>query len=218
MNKDGGPGRKPSAWRRPRLSVLVLMVAAAFGTVGVAWSHRELLTPADRGVLVEGPLDTDTQSRVHNATVRWRFDPDGASGPEIVADIAVPERRQNIRFSIRRNTDDQLPASHIVEILAEPPVYPGRRIAIVPVAYLKDAPDARGRRLIGAAVTVAADRFWIALSSERFDVNANLDLILGGEVFEFSMAYDTGRSAALLFEKGTTGTRAFEEASAMWVQ
>jgi hypothetical protein len=218
MRQDGGIEAKPARWRRPPLPVVVLMLAAVFGAVGIAWSQRELVSPGERGALAEGQLESDPIRRtlVSDAAVRWRFDPDGAFGPEIVADIAIPERRQNITFAIRRNTDDQLAASYIIEVVAEPPTFPGRNIAAIPLAYAKPSPDSRGTRLIGAAATVAENRFWFALSSERFDVNANRELLRGAGVFELTLAYDTGRSAALLFEKGESGRRAFEAAAPLW--
>lgn len=218
MSQDRRIEEKTAGRRRPPLPVVILMVAAVFGAAGMAWSQRELVNPGERGALAEGQLETDPIKRplVSDAAVRWRFDPDGAFGPEIVAHVAIPERRQNITIAIRRNTDDQLAASHIIEVVAKPPTFPGRSIAAIPLAYAKPSPDSRGRRLIGAAATVAENRFWFALSSERFDVNANRELLRGAGVFELTLVYDTGRSAALLFEKGESGRRAFEAAAPLW--
>jgi hypothetical protein len=211
---------KPQVGRWPSRAVIILMVAAAGGVAGVAWSQRDLLAGAEVGVLADEVIGLDGRPSpsAQGAVVRWSLDAGGALGPRIVADVAIPERRMNIRFAIWKNSDEQLPASHIVEIVTEPAKFPGKSIAVVPLVYVKEAPDSRGRQLIGAAATVAENRFWIALSSDPFDVRANLELLRSGEVFELSMAYDTGRPAALLFEKGTTGKRAFEEASAMWAQ
>jgi len=218
MRQDGGIEAKPAGRRRPPLPVVILMLAAVFGAAGIAWSQRELANPGERGALAEARLETDPTRRnlVSEAEVRWHFEPNGAFGPEIVADVAIPERRQKIRFAIRRNTDDQLAASYIIEVVAEPPTFPGRSIAAIPLAYAKPSPDSRGKRLIGAAATVAENRFWFALSSERFDVNANRELLRGARVFELTLVYDTGRSAALLFEKGESGQRAFEAAAPLW--
>lgn len=220
MSQDSRIEEKAAGRRRPSLPVVVLMVAVVLGVAGVAWSQRELLNPGEQGALVEALLETDPIKRqlISYATVQWRFQPDGPFGPEIVADIAVPERRQNISFALRKNTDDELPASHIIEILTKPPTFPGRSITAIPQTLVRDAPDRRGTPLIGAAVTVDEARFWVALSGERFDTSANLGLLRGGEVFELSMTYDTGRPAVLLFEKGESGRRAFEEAFLAWGQ
>jgi hypothetical protein len=217
MTSQGGRDSKAKGRRGPPLPVLVLMVAAIAGLAGVAWSQRELLSPGEQGLLVEAQLETDPIRRqvISAANVRWRFQPDGAFGPEIVADIAVPERRQNISLAFRKNTDDELPASYIIEVVSGP-TYPGRRIAAIPAVSAKQTYRSEGSRLIGAAVTVAEDRFWYALSAERFDVNANRNLLRAAEIFELALTYDTGRPALLLVDKGASGTRVFEEAAALW--
>jgi hypothetical protein len=217
MSQDGRIEEKTAGRRRPPLLVVVLMLAAAFGAAGIAWSQRELLSPGEQGLLVEARLETDPIRRqiISQATVRWRFQPDGSFGPEIVADIAVPERRQNISFALRKNADDQLAASYIIEVVSGP-TFPGRRIVEIPRVSAKQTQRGEGTRLIGAAATVAEDRFWYALSAERFDVNANRNLLREGEVFELALSYDTGRPALLLIEKGASGKRAFEEAAALW--
>jgi hypothetical protein len=171
-------------------------------------------------LLVEARLEADpiTREIILPAAVQWRFDPDGAFGPAIVADITVPERRQTIRLSIRNNADEELAASHIIEIVSEPPTIPGRRIVTIPVVSSKQGRYARGTRLIGAAATVAEGRFWFALSSERFDVNANRNLLRDGKVLELWLTYDTGRLALLVLDIGTSGKRVFEEAAALWAE
>lgn len=201
---------------RPVWGLIILFMA---GAVGFAWSQRALVASKAYGALAEAPLaGSDERAIVAYADVRWSFVPNGPFGPEVAAEVAIPERRQIIHFTIHRNIDDQFPATHIIEVISEPARFPGRTIAAVPAVFVKAAPDKAGNRLIGTAVTVASDRFWFALSAERFDAMANLRALRDDKVFELVLIYGTGRQASLLFEKGASGEQAFEQAMPLWLE
>jgi len=171
-------------------------------------------------VLYEEPLDAAVAAAgvtAIDATLNWQFVEDGTSGPEIAADIEVPERAMSIRLVIRRNNDPTLPASHLVEtVINTPPDFPGQGIRSVPRLVLKTDENERGEPLIGAAAKVADGFFWIALSAAEADVTRNLELLRDRSWIDLPVVYETGQRAILTFDKGPQGRQVFEDAFAAW--
>jgi hypothetical protein len=171
-------------------------------------------------VLYEEPVDAAAAAAgvtAIDAVINWRFVENGTSGPEVTADVEVPERGMSIRLVIRRNTDPSLPASHLVEaVISTPADFPGRGIRSVPRLVLKVSEDERGEPLIGAAAKVADGFFWIALSAAEADVARNLRLLRERSWIDLPLVYETGQRAILTFEKGAQGTQVFESAFAAW--
>jgi hypothetical protein len=122
-----------------------------------------------------------------------------------------------VKMTIRKNTDQTLPASHVVEVIATLPAnFPGKAIREVPRVVLKPAEDARGQPLIGAAAKVDNNYFWIALSGEGPDITANTKLLQEREWFDLPLLYESGQRAIVTFEKGTPGDRVFQRALTAW--
>jgi hypothetical protein len=173
-----------------------------------------------RAVLYEEPLETETAVAgvtAINAVVTWRFAENGPSGPEIEANLEVPDRSMKIRLSIRRNTDPTLPASHLVEAVVDTPAdFPGKGIRSIPRLVFKLSEGDRGLPLIGAAAKVADGFFWIALSSAESDLNQNLQLMRERQWIDLPIVYHTNQRAILTFKKGTPGDRVFQRAFAAW--
>src|SRR6185437_16003239 len=100
--------------------------------------------------------------------------------PELAvrADIEIPERRMTMTWSLRRNTDQSLPASHTVEIMFNLPAdFPGGGISNVPGILMKQSEEARGTPLAGLAVKVTTNFFLIGLSAVEADVTRNVQLL-----------------------------------------
>jgi hypothetical protein len=175
---------------------------------------------ARRAVLYEEPLDAAAAAAGVTAidgVVTWSFNASGANGPEVVANLEVPDRQMKIRLSIRRNTDASLPASHLVEAVVDTPAdFPGKAIRGIPRLVMKAAENERGQPLVGAAAKVADGFFWIALSATDADVAQNLQLLRERSWIDLPIVYETGQRAIITFEKGTPGQRAFDSAFAAW--
>lgn len=175
---------------------------------------------AQRAVLYEEPLEAAAAAAgvvAINAAVTWSYLPNGINGPEIVGNVDVPERALKIKLAIRRNTDETLPASHIVEVVVDAPNdFPGKGVRDVPRVVFKPSEDARGQPLIGASARVAPGFFWIALSGVESDVTANLNLLKDRIWIDLPLVYDSGQRAILTIEKGTPGERVFERALTAW--
>jgi hypothetical protein len=174
---------------------------------------------AQKAILYEEPADgaADAAVTAVDAAVTWSFVQDGPNGPEVQADLTVPERNMTIRFSLHKNADEALPASHLVEVVADTPADdPGKAIANIPRIVLKPTEGSRGQPLVGAAAKVADGFFWIALSAADTDIASNLSLMRDRNWIDLPFVYENGQRAIITFEKGPEGEAAFQQAFAAW--
>jgi len=100
--------------------------------------------------------------------------------PEIAvhADAEIPERRMTLTWSLRRNIDKALPASHTIEIKFNLPAdLPGGGIVNVPGIPMDQAEQAHAIRLARLTVKVTNGFFVVALSGVDADVQRNEQLL-----------------------------------------
>jgi hypothetical protein len=170
----------------------------------------------------EDPEDSNGKRFVGSAV--WRTEPvsRGANQPpDIVvrADIDIPERKMAMKWTLQRNVDKTLPASHTVEIVFTlPPDFPHGGISNIPGVLMKQGETTRGVPLNGVAVKVTANFFLIGLSSVEADMQRNIQLLKERSWFDIPVVYADGKRAIVAIEKGTPGERAFTEAFAAWGQ
>ncbi|MGA8078763.1 MAG: hypothetical protein WB868_15435, partial [Xanthobacteraceae bacterium] len=178
---------------------------------------------AQRVVLYEEDPN-NPQGRQFVGSAVWRTEtvsPGSGLAPELEvrADITIPERNMTVTWTLRRNTDQALPASHTIEIMFNlPPDFPGGGIANVPGILMKDSEQARGIPLAGLAVKVTNGFFLIGLSAVDADVQRNVDLLKTRPWFDIPIVYNNGGRAILALEKGPPGDRAFADAFAAWAK
>ncbi len=124
----------------------------------------------------EDPADPNGKRFVGSAI--WRTEtvsPGPGQPPELAvrADVEIPERKLAMTWSLRRNTDKALPASHTVEIMFKLPAdFPSGGISNVPGILMKQAEQTRGVPLAGLAVKVTNGFFLIGLSAADADTRA----------------------------------------------
>jgi hypothetical protein len=176
---------------------------------------------AQRVVLYEEDPN-DPQGKRFVGSAVWRTDtvsPGSGLAPELEvrADITIPDRNMTVTWTLRRNTDQALPASHTIEIMFNvAPDFPGGGVANVPGVLMKDSEQARGIPLAGLAVKVTNGFFLIGLSAVDTDVQRNLQLLKDKPWFDIPVVYNNGGRAILAMEKGPPGDRAFADAFAAW--
>jgi len=178
---------------------------------------------AQRVVLYEED-PADPQGKRYVGSAIWRTEtitPGPGAAPDIAvrADLEIPERRITMTFSLRRNTDQALPASHTIEITFNLPAdFPFGGIQNVPGVLMKQAEQTRGAPLAGLAVKVTSGFFLVGLSAVEADMQRNLQLLKERPWFDIPIVYNNGRRAILALEKGTPGEKAFDEAFKAWGQ
>jgi hypothetical protein len=176
---------------------------------------------AQRVVLYEEDPN-DPQGKRYAGSAIWRTEtvsPGPGLAPELAirADVEIPERRLAMTWSLRRNTDQALPASHTIEIMFTLPAdFPGGGVANVPGILMKQSEQARGTPLAGLAVKVTNGFFLIGLSAAEADVQRNVQLLKERPWFDIPVVYTNGGRAILAMEKGPPGDRAFADAFAAW--
>ena len=152
----------------------------------------------------------------------WRTEtvsPGSGLAPELAvrADIEIPERNMRMTWSLRRNTDKALPASHTIEIqFTLPADFAEGGIANVPGVFMKQGEQVRGVPLAGLAVKVTNGYFLVGLSAVEVDVQRNIELLKNQDWLEIPIVYTSGHRAILAIEKGTPGQRAFADAFKAW--
>jgi len=170
----------------------------------------------------EDPGDPNGKRFVGSAI--WRTEtvtPGPGQPPELAirADVEVPERKLAMTWSLRRNTDKSLPASHTVEIVFKLPAdFPSGGISNVPGILMKQAEQTRGVPLAGLAVKVTNGFFLIGLTNVDTDKDRNMSLLKERAWFDIPVVYNNNRRAILAMEKGTPGERVFAEAFKVWKQ
>lgn len=178
---------------------------------------------AQRVVLYEDEPD-NPQGKQYVGSAIWRTEmvsPGPGLAPEMAvrADVEIPDRKLAMTWSLRRNTDQNLPASHTIEIMFNLPAdFPHGGIANVPGIMMKQAEATRGVALAGLAVKVTNGYFLIGLSAVEADLQRNVQLLKERAWFDIPVLYNDNRRAILALEKGNPGERAFAEAFSTWVQ
>jgi hypothetical protein len=154
----------------------------------------------------------------------WRTEtvsPGPGLAPELAVrcDVEIPERRLRMTWSLRRNTDKALPASHTIEIMFTLPAdFSEGGIQNVPGMLMKQNEQARGVPLAGLAVKVTNGFFLVGLNSSEADVQRNIALLKERPWFDIPIVYNNNKRAILAVEKGIPGERAFADAFKAWGQ
>jgi hypothetical protein len=137
--------------------------------------------------------------------------------PAIRAEATIPGKDIQLRMTIRRNTDQTLPASHIIEmIFLTPDGFEGGGVDNILRVAMKSSEQDAGSPLIGVPAKIADGFFLVALNDTKADEDANLTLLRGQDWIDVPVVYKTGRRALLTMEKGIPGEKVFDEAIKAW--
>ncbi|MGE0260475.1 MAG: hypothetical protein AB7E67_17545 [Xanthobacteraceae bacterium] len=178
---------------------------------------------AQKVVLYEEDSNNPQGKRFVGSAI-WKTEtvsPGPGLAPELVikAEVEIPERNVRMVWSLRRNADKALPASHTIEIMFTLPAdFPEGAINNVPGVLMKQDEQTRGVPLAGLAVKVTNGFFLIGLSSVEVDRQRNTQLLKERDWFDVPIVYTSGKRAILAVEKGQPGERAFAEAFRAWEQ
>jgi hypothetical protein len=137
--------------------------------------------------------------------------------PAIRAEATIPGKDLQLRMTIRRNADQSLPASHIVEmIFLTPEGFGGGGIDNILRVALKGSEQEAGNPLLGIPAKIADGFFLVALMDGKAEQEANLGLMRRQSWIDIPVVYKTGRRALITMEKGIPGEKVFQDAIDAW--
>jgi len=173
--------------------------------------------PAQRVILYEEDAH-DPPARKFSGSVVWGTalapGTDGGAS-ELRGEITIPERKASVAWSLRRNSDPALPASHVLELrFAMPADMRGGGVQNVPGILVKLSEEVRGKPIAALPLRLADGSFQLGLLMS--DAQANETLLKEGSWLDIPLVYEDGSRAILTIEKGSAGDRAFDAAFAAW--
>ncbi|MDA4847885.1 hypothetical protein [Hoeflea poritis] len=137
--------------------------------------------------------------------------------PAIEAQITVPGKGLSAIMTIKRNADQSLPASHLIEIVfALTEEFDGNGIGAIQNFALKQTEQDTGDSLIAVPAKITDSFFMIALNDYVEAVQLNLKLLRERRWIDLPVSYGNGRRALLTLEKGTTGAEVFDQVIRAW--
>ncbi len=162
------------------------------------------------------------QGSAERGSIVWSLVQESPGGdlppePAIRAEATIPGKDIQLRMTIRRNTDQTLPASHIIEmIFLTPDGFEGGGVDNILRVAMKSSEQDAGSPLIGIPAKIADGFFLVALNDTKADEDANMTLLRGQDWIDVPVVYKTGRRALLTMEKGIPGEKVFDEAIKAW--
>jgi hypothetical protein len=193
------------------------------GTTGAPANNTTQIPVGQHAIFYEERTNA-AQGSAQNGTVVWSLvkeSPGGDSPPEpaIRAEATIPGKDVQLRMTIRRNTDQTLPASHIVELIfLTPDHFEGGGIDSVLRIAMKETEQAPGSPLLGIPAKISDGFFLFALNNDKASVETNMNLLRQQSWIDIPIVYKSGRRALITLEKGIPGNKVFDEALKAWAQ
>jgi hypothetical protein len=198
--------------------------APATGTAPAtpAPATAEATVPVGQKAIFYEERTSTQQGTAEPGSIVWSLVQESPGGdlppePAIRAEATIPGKNIQLRMTIRRNTDQTLPASHIIEmIFLTPQGFDGGGVDNILRIAMKSSEQDAGSPLIGIPAKIADGFFLVALNDTKADQDANLTLLRGQDWIDVPVVYKTGRRALLTMEKGIPGEKVFDEALKAW--
>jgi hypothetical protein len=196
-----------------------LVGAGACGAMLLGAGPDQLRAAPDdlpRAILYEEDKASPT-GQSFTGIAQWTVANSGASGSPVRASIAIPDRQLILKWTLQRNDDRSLPASHTIDLVfSATSDSPHGAIKDVPGVLMKADETARAAPFKAIAVKVSAGHFLVGLSNRETDRAINLELLKERDWFDIPMVYEDGGRAILAFEKGEAGKRVLGQVLAAW--
>ena len=175
---------------------------------------------AQKAFLYEEGTSGTSASR-DNAAIIWSLSQEtvdeNTSDAVIKGQLDVPGRNLSMSMLIKRNRDESLPASHIIELVFQiPDDFSGGNISEVSRFVMKTSEQGRGEGLVAVPAKISDGNFLIALNNLEQVQATNIKLLLESSWIDLPLGYTTGRRALVTLEKGALGDKVFRDAFADW--
>lgn len=221
---DGREVDEGPAGGEPALGEGTSIAAATQGdavTDEAADETEEAVSVGQRAIFYEERTST-SEGSANDGSVVWSIAEEAPGNelppePVIRAEATIPGHDLQLRMTIRRNTDQSLPASHIIELIfLTPDDFPGGGINNVSRIAMKRNEQDAGSPLLGIPAKIADGFFLVALSDRQADIQTNSTLMMRENWIDIPLVYASGRRALITLEKGVPGERIFREALESW--
>lgn len=165
---------------------------------------------------------SDLQGSAQPGAVVWSLVQESPGGnlppePAIRGEATIPEKGLQFKMTIRRNGDESLPASHIIEmIFITPDDFDGGGIENVLRITFKNSEQSAGNPLLGIPAKISDGFFLLALTDSKADIEANTTMMRRLEWLDIPLVYNSGRRALITMEKGVPGSKVFDDALKAW--
>lgn len=177
---------------------------------------QQAVAVGQQALLYEERGGTETGS-VERGNVVWSEIEESPSegepaAPAIRATVTIPESNVDLKMTIRKNTDQSIPASHLIEmVFTVPENFAGGAVDNVQRITFKDTEQAAGNPLIAVPSKIADNFFIIWLNDAKTAQDTNLSLMRRLQWIDIPVAYRNGRRALISLEKGVPGEKVFND-------
>ncbi|WP_136618404.1 MULTISPECIES: hypothetical protein [Mesorhizobium] len=216
------PATPPAAGAAPADAAATPPAPAGATPAAPAAAPAETALPVGQKAIFYEERTSTAQGSAEPGNIVWSLVQESPGGdlppePAIRAEATIPGKDIQLRMTIRRNTDQTLPASHIIEmIFLTPDGFEGGGVDNILRVAMKSSEQDAGSPLIGIPAKIADGFFLVALNDTKADEDANMTLLRGQDWIDVPVVYKTGRRALLTMEKGIPGEKVFDEAIKAW--
>ncbi|QND68195.1 hypothetical protein HB777_32430 [Mesorhizobium loti] len=216
------PATPPATGAAPADAAATPPAPAGAAPAAPAAAPTQTALPVGQKAIFYEERTSTAQGSAEPGNIVWSLVQESPGGdlppePAIRAEATIPGKDIQLRMTIRRNTDQTLPASHIIEmIFLTPDGFEGGGVDNILRVAMKSSEQDAGSPLIGIPAKIADGFFLVALNDTKADEDANMTLLRGQDWIDVPVVYKTGRRALLTMEKGIPGEKVFDEAIKAW--
>ncbi|MEN9755020.1 MAG: hypothetical protein RLZ07_1402 [Pseudomonadota bacterium] len=177
---------------------------------------------ATRAVFIEEQAGGIGDAKKTEGRVTWKLDTltsgtTGAADLGVRATIDLSDAGLTASLLFRKNRDLSSANAYLIEVnFQSVGDAPNGKIRDISIPELRPDEKTRGVALAGIPVPVSDNVFLVGLNGLPADMKRNIELIQKQNWFFIQVRFTTGKRALLLFEKGKTGDRVFEDAIQAW--
>lgn len=181
-----------------------------------AAGQQQPVAAGQQALLYEERGGTETGS-VEKGSVVWSVISESPEAgqpaqPAVRGQVTMPDSKLELKMTIRKNTDQSIPASHLIEmVFSVPDNFSGGVVDNVQRITFKDTEQAAGNPLVAVPSKIADNFFIVWLNDAKTAQDTNLSLMRRLQWIDIPITYRNGRRALISLEKGPTGAQAFKE-------
>jgi hypothetical protein len=171
----------------------------------------------NRAALLVGNVGDPSHPQTFVGTVAWSAISSTASSPSVAdgvqARVEIPDAHLDLTMTLRRNTDQSIPATHTIELrLAPQRGGPVEALKVVEAPMMRANDSPAGKRLAAIPAQITNDLVLIGLNQGP-EASANLDLLRSSAWFDLPIRLEHDRVAKLTIEEGPLAHALLEKLS-----